>query len=433
MSEFAPKDLESLESALGPELFEAHETLEIEGCSIRATLSPESPESLCKVLEEMSRGSHPALLRGGGTRIALGTLSRGADLMLSTRKLLGGRCFEPDDGVIEVSAGMLVEDVRTQVSAEGWELPLDAGGAQTTVGGVIATAAIGPRCLGFGPVKKNVLGLEVVSASGVKTKCGGRVVKNVTGYDLAKLYTGCLGTLGVISGAWLRLQPRPTALMVRVAEFSESESALRIGLEASRRGSSRACSLLSPEVARSIAVEHSLAASWLLLVEFAGEEAECLQDAKWLEGAARAVDPGELPEREPASWMDALRESRPATQPALRIRITTLPTHVGKALPGLMEAHALLIVQPGLGVIEAEFPTADADGPVPDIAALLAVTRAAAKRCGGSLVIEDVSIWAKRELDVFGEVGPGLEIMKRLKSEFDPQSLLNPGRFVGGI
>jgi glycolate oxidase FAD binding subunit len=425
--------VEELCAALEPGLVDASPGIEVEGREMTAMLSPEDPDSLCRVLSELHERQIPVLIRGGGTRMGLGNLPGEVDLVLSTQALSGVRRYEPDDGVVEVSGGTPLEVVRKTVLERGWELPIDAGGAHSTIGGAIATAAYGPRCLGFGPVRRNVLGLEVVNASGTLTRCGGRVVKNVTGYDLAKLYTGSLGTLGVISGAWLRLQPRPRAIEVRVAEFSQTEGALAGGLVASRRGSARACVLLTPEFARRLGLGHSLAASWILLVEFAGEASECSHDAEWFEGEFSGTRPEGSSGEEALAAIDAARDVLATEPPAesARVRIATLPTKLEACLRPLVKTGAGIMVDPGLGLVHAEKPVRTGSAQLNEF---IAVARSAAGACSGSLLLQSLPSTAKRGLDVFGEdPGPEFAVMQRLKKEFDPHSLLNPGRFLGGL
>ncbi|MBW1885370.1 MAG: FAD-binding oxidoreductase [Deltaproteobacteria bacterium] len=403
--------VEELCAALESGLVDPHPGIEVEGREMTAMLSPEDPDSLCRVLSELHERQIPVLIRGGGTRMGLGNLPGEVDLVLSTRSLSGVRRY----------------------LERGWELPIDAGGAHSTIGGAIATAAYGPRCLGFGPVRRNVLGLEVVNASGTLTRCGGRVVKNVTGYDLAKLYTGSLGTLGVISGAWLRLQPRPRAIEVRVAEFSQTEGALAGGLVASRRGSARACVLLTPEFARRLGLGHSLAASWILLVEFAGEASECSHDAEWFEGEFSGTRPEGSSGEEAVAAIDAARDVLAAEPPAesARIRIATLPTKLEACLRPLIKTGAGIMVDPGLGLVHAEKPVRTGSAQLNEF---IAVARSAAGACSGSLLLQSLPSTAKRGLDVFGEdPGPEFGVMQRLKKEFDPHGLLNPGRFLGGL
>ena len=415
------------------EVIEGRPGIQVDGREINTVLSPRDPESLSRVLEQLSEEQIPVLIRGGGTRMGLGNRPDEVEVLLSTRSLSGVRRYEPDDGVVEVSGGTPLAEVREAVLDKGWVLPIDAGGSLATVGGAIASAAYGPRCLGFGPVRRNVLGLEVVSASGTLTRCGGRVVKNVTGYDLAKIYTGSLGTLGVISGAWLRLQPKPRAIEVRVAEFSESDQALAMGIVASRRSSARACVLLSPEVARRVGLEHSLAASFLLLVEFAGEESECRHDASWLESEMGATRPSQSSGEEALAMFDAVRESLVVGPEvaSVRVRIAALGTKLAACMRPLIKASARMTVDPGLGLMHAEL---SAESSAAAIDAFIEVARAAAEAASGTLVFESVPSELKHRFDVFGDgLGPELALMRRLKEEFDPKRLLNPGRFVGRI
>lgn len=426
-----------LRAALAPNEFEESSDLEIDGQKLVGLLVPQDTESLSRVLAQVSEQKLPVVVQGSGSKAGLGNVSGDARLGLSTKELTGVRCFEPDDGVVEVSGGTPLSQIRETVLVKGWELPIDAGGANATIGGVIATAAYGPRCLSFGPVRRNVLGAEIVHACGTMTKCGGRVVKNVTGYDLGKLYTGSLGTLGVISGAWLRLQPKPRSVVVRVAEFSQTDEALARGLEASRRSSSRACVLLSPDLARRASLHHSLAASWVLLAEFAGEESECNEDAAWIEKELGAVCP-DVPSGDAAlGYIDAVRDilSEGVEQAGVRTRVAALPTKLLDAARPLVKTGASMIMDPGLGLVFAQ--KADL-APGADTHRFLATAREAAEAAGGNMLIETLPPEAKQGVDVYGVglgvgLGGALEVMRRLKDEYDPGHLLNRGRFVGGI
>ncbi|MCP4037430.1 MAG: FAD-binding oxidoreductase [bacterium] len=421
--------LERLAAGLDPGAFELDPGIAIEGRTIAALLTPASPQVLGEMLSRLGAEDLRSLVRGGGTKLGLGNLPTDGEVVLSTCALSGVRRFEPEDGVVEASGGTPLRDVRAAVLERGWELPVDGGGADATLGGAIATGAYGPRCLGFGPVRRNVLGLEIVHASGKLTRCGGRVVKNVTGYDLAKLYTGSLGTLGVISGGWMRLQPKPRAIAVRTAEFSETDRALAAGLATSRRGTARACLLLSPDFAREVGVGHSLAASWVLVVELAGEISECERDAAWVEAEFSAVRPANHWGSEALATFDTLRDrfvSPLDAQPA-RLRIATLPTRLDPCVRRLTKTGARISIDPGLGLVHAETREAG------QLEGLLGAAREAARACGGSLLFESLPSEAKRGLDVFGEPGAELEVMRRLKQQFDPDARLNPGRFSGGI
>jgi glycolate oxidase FAD binding subunit len=196
--------------ALGSELtdcaLELHDPVPLDGVDIAATLSPRDGESLARAVAAVARAGLAAVPRGDGGHLGLGNPPSRADLFLSTLALSGVLAFEPAEGVCRAGAGTRLSELRRSVEAEGWELPLDGPGS-ATLGGALAAASVGPRSQGYGPARDAVLGLDVVLGSGERTRCGGRVVKNVTGYDLAKLYTGSFGSLGVIESAWLRLRP----------------------------------------------------------------------------------------------------------------------------------------------------------------------------------------------------------------------------------
>ena len=246
----------TLHAALGAAAIEAGGDAGLEGVAPCATLHPGDAPALARAVGALAASGLAALVRGGGTHMQLGNPPRRADVVLSTRRLAGVLAFDPGEGVCRVAAGTPLEALRAEVNAGGWELPLDPPGQGSTVGGALAAAAIGPRALGFGLPRDLVLGLDVVLADGTPTRCGGRVVKNVTGYDLAKLYTGSLGTLGVIAAAWLRLRPRPERVLVMEAPLAGVDAALGQGLAAARLASARAAALeLAPGGAARLVVE----------------------------------------------------------------------------------------------------------------------------------------------------------------------------------
>ena len=203
----------------------------IAGSQLRARVEPADGEALALCLDVLSGRGEPVLVMGSGTRMDLGNPARGVSLGLSSRRLNGITEFDAADGVIQVLAGTPLSELSRRVESEGWLLPLDPSGAGGTVGGALATADCGPRQRGFGPVRDAVLGIDTVLASGERTRCGARVVKNVTGYDLAKLYVGSLGTLAVIEKAWLRLKgvsvPTPLAKNLRLSRDYDANILLK--------------------------------------------------------------------------------------------------------------------------------------------------------------------------------------------------------------
>jgi hypothetical protein len=200
-----------------------------------------------------------------------------------------------------------------------------------------------------------------------------------------------------------------------------------------------------------------LAASWILLAEFAGDEAECRQDAEWFESELGGTRPEVFRGEDALASIDAVREALAAGlhTAGIRVRIATLPRKLEACVRPLVKTGARMMVDPGLGLVYAEI-AAEIAAEAPAEAAeddagtgssgnaasldlarvfeFIRIARAAAAACAGSLLFESLPSPAKREFDVFGEaLGPALAVMRRLKQEFDPQGLLNPHRFVGGI
>jgi FAD/FMN-containing dehydrogenase len=208
---------------------------EVDGAKLEIAIEPRDDQSLARSVATLAERGIGAIVRGGGTRIGFGNPPRGARVLLSTRRLAGVVEVDADEGVVRALAGTPLGEVRDEVLAAGWLLPFDAPGTHTTLGGVLATAAIGPRHLGFGRPRDLVLGLDVVLGDGARTRCGGRVVKNVTGYDLMKLQIGAHGAFGVIRAAWLRLRPLPESERTLSAVIGSDAASIARAVAAARR------------------------------------------------------------------------------------------------------------------------------------------------------------------------------------------------------
>jgi glycolate oxidase FAD binding subunit len=412
--------LERLTASLGREAVEEHERLDIDGAEPTVTIRPADGEALARALGELSACGLAALVKGGGNRLGLGNLLNRGEVLLSSQRLRGVDELDTDNGVCHVRAGTPLSEVRAAARAGGWELPLDAPGAGATAGGVVAAAAVGPRAQGFGLPRNLVLGLEVALASGERTRCGGRVVKNVSGYDLNKLYTGSLGTLGVIEGAWLRLCPIPERTLVLEAAGSSLDGVCERGLAAARRPTARAAAIAA-------SARTPTGRDVRLVVELAGDARNVEYDAAWLEQhcGARPAEGGALDQ------VRALQAACPGPS-GLRFRIDALPSSLEPALAQLCGSSATVLAYPGLGLLYAEVALEGERQPEAVDAAFRRAARTA-RAAGGGFVCEAAPAWAKRGRDVFGEEPAALPLMGALKRSFDPGGVLNPGRFAGRI
>ncbi len=409
-----PAELRSkLAAAVGVDAISEHAPRRLDGVDIDVTLRPSDGESLARSLMSLGAVGLSAVVLGGGNRVGVGNLPDREDLVwLSTERLSGVSEFDPDDGVCQVHAGTTLAQVRERVLPGGWELPLDASGAGATVGGVLAAAAVGPRALGFGRPRDLVLGLQVVLASGERTRCGGRVVKNVTGYDLNKLYTGSFGTLCVIESAWLRLRPRPEEIRVVEALDPELPGLAERCMAAARRFSVRAAVLVAASGATR------------LVLELAGDAASVARDAAWLEAqvGARPAAP------------DAVERAAAFASPetgGLRFRIDALPTRFADTWEALCSSSDRVVAYPGLGLLYAELSVESGDED--ELHAVFQRAARVAGRAGGGFLCESAPAWAKRGRDVFGAGEANRRLARSLKQRFDPGGVLSPGRFAGCV
>jgi glycolate oxidase FAD binding subunit len=393
-------------AALGPEHVFVHEPRAVEGAKLEATLRPRSGEALGEALRLLGEEKLPALVRGGGSRLASANAPCRARVLLETAELAFPPEIDAEEGVMRCAAGSRLAALGEALAGSGWELPLDPPGRASTLGGALAAAAVGPR---FAQPRDAVLGLGVALANGERIRCGGRVVKNVTGYDLAKLFVGSFGTLGVIEWAWLRLRPVPEETRTCVAPLGLAAEHDAAALAAARRPTVRAAALAD-------------APRWLVL-ELAGDAAAVAADAEALERANGAI-PFE------AGALEQVRAAQAAGP--LRVRIAALPTRLPAAALLLRDAGGELLVHPARGLAWARFPLEAPDDERGVDRALRAATTAAAE-AGGARRIEEAPVAAREGREVFGGGAATLALERALKHQYDPASLLNPGRFAGGL
>ena len=386
-------------------------------------VSPPDGAAVSAVVRVLGEQRATALVRGRGTRDSLGNRMGPVDVVLSTRALEGVDELDLQDGVVHVRAGTTLEALRDAVAPHGWEVPLGAP-VGASVGGALATASVGPRRLAQGPPRDCVLGLEVVLGSSERTRCGGRVVKNVTGFDLAKLYTGSFGCLGVIESGWLRLRPAPEVSLQLLSPLDAVEDPGGLAIAGARRASARCCALVDRALASraGLATGASEGSAGVLVAEFAGPAPSVEEDARWLAGECAAREAG-------GDAVEALGVLESAAC-AVRARLAVLPSSCRPAATALRRAGAQCVVHPGIGLIYALW---DDPGDAP--AAGLAVADAA-RRFEGEARFERLPPVQGETLDVFGVGRDPRAVVSRmrvLKQRFDPAGVLNPGRFLGRL
>ncbi len=394
------------------------------------------PASVSNVSELMALAHAEGLAvapKGSGSSLALGNRPRRLDVVLDLAGLSAVVDYVPADLVATVEAGLSLGALNTQLAGHGQTLALDPiGGASRTIGGILASNASGPLRFRYGTGRDVLLGVRFVQADGTITWGGSRVVKSVTGYDVPKLMVGSLGTLAIIVEATLRLHPIPSARGSVSFAFDAPETAaglltalLDSSLEPDR------LTLLNREAGR--ACEH--AAEGPVVLASIGSVREAVQTQS--ETLARLASAhGAVSRVVTDSIWDTLAKALAAP---VVLKLGCEPKQVVSWLGEIerrasrLDLRASVVAQPGSGTLECALL-----GPVPGAAALdrelLAALREGLSHEGGSLVVEQAPTELKSELDVWGRISPeSFAIMSRLKKEFDPTGVLNPGRFVGGL
>lgn len=425
--------------------------LAVDGVTPQGAAFPASAEETAQVMKLAAAESLAVVPKGGGTALSLGNPPERADIILGTRRMDHIVDHAAADLTATVGAGITVQRLNEALAEQGQGVLLDAPLAErATIGGVLASDTVGPRRLGFGGPRDRLIGIRVADAAGNLIKGGGRVVKNVAGYDLNKLFVGSHGTLGVIVEATFKLAPLPNIRAAMVGGFSTLEDAMAAAAEL-RAGWLRplALELLNGTAYGLISARTSTPGMadrpYILVVDLGGgpaaverQKRDCHKAIVETGGISMAVEGHQY---YPAFWKALLDLGRRDDGPASMI--TRCSVQFGQVLP-LVHGHEAMAEG---GKLEIGIDVHLASGTIrgfwwgekkgmadhDTLADTVPTLRTAAGHVGGAFVVESCPLPVKRKLDVWGPVGPELAIMKRLKQQFDPERILSPGRFVGGI
>ena len=373
---------------------------------------PADATECAELLAAAARERRTVRILGSNTKAYVGDVVA-TDIEIGTSRLGGVIDHEPADLTVTVGAGMRIAELAQVLERAGQFLPLDPPHAdEATVGGVIAANSNGFWRARYGAVRDLLIGTRIALADGSVTRAGGRVVKNVAGYDLDKLLVGSFGTLGVIVEATFKVLPLPTASDGIVARFGRSADAFGAA-DAIVRGASRV---------EACVVERSEGTAWRLAVQARGNAAtvkRAIEDAR-RESAIRQGETSEL-----GAAFAALRElPARATEGALvrvSLPIAASPAYAETAarLPSL----DALVADAASGVIRAHL-LGDDDAVVRDAEALLV----AARVVGGAGRIERRAEQLRPRLQTWPTRPNGDFLMRRIKEAFDPAGILEPGR-----
>lgn len=357
-------------------------------------------------------------IRGAGTKQSWGAQTTRTDVVLSTLGLNAPPDHVAGDLVATVSAGASLDAVNDVLRRERQWLPLDpAGTNRATIGGIIATNDSGPRRHRFGTPRDLIIGIEIALADGRIAKAGGRVVKNVAGYDLSKLLCGSLGGLAVVTSATFKLSPLPPASSTLVATLPDAQSAgaLAVAFTGSALTPSTV-ELQSPPHRLLIRFETSPRATERQIAAAAGL---CTKH-----GATTEVLTGQA---EADAWN--AHEQRMAGDAGTVVKLTSLPTDTA----GMLLRVETLTAEQGVGYTAAGRAALGVifvrlGGDSARHAAIVGELRREATAHGGSAVLLAAPADLKTRLGAWGPNSDAVPIMRAVKARFDPRGTLNPGR-----
>ncbi|MFQ5816851.1 MAG: FAD-binding oxidoreductase [Terriglobia bacterium] len=421
----------------------------VDGIVPAAVVEPESPEQVCAIVR-WARAERAALRPvGSGCLLGWGGLPERVDVVVSLARVNSVLHYDPGDLTLGVGAGMPLARLQETLAKHNQFLPANPPAAdEAQIGGLLATNLSGPWRYAYGSWRDFVLGLRFVAGTGKLVRTGGRVVKNVAGYDLSKLLIGSLGTLGIIVEVNFKAFPQPAETSTWIAEFADVRAALALRSAIVHSPlQPMAIELLDAAAARLVRHSQLSTSPWSLIVE-AGGPAKVLERYD-TELAQRARQAGASRytriqgDEEATLWAgiaDFPRRARAASPGTTIVKaslpLTQMETFLAQAaqsaqryaLPTAAGARA------GSGIVYLALlaESAEAD-------AVERVSQASTEMIhygtslGGRVMIEWAPTAVKRQVNVWGPARDDLALMQALKREFDPDRILNPGRFVAQL
>jgi glycolate oxidase FAD binding subunit len=384
---------------------------------------PASPEEAGELLRDCAAGGLRLRARGGGTKLGWGCPVPDADVDVMTGQL--DRVIEHNAGDLTaiLQAGVPLATAQQVFAAAGQRLALDpplggpgaAGEGAATIGGVVATGDSGPLRHRYGAARDLLLGITVALSDGTIARAGGKVIKNVAGYDLAKLFAGSFGTLGMILEVVVRLHPRPPRTC-SVAGRTEDAAAL-----------GRAASAL----AHAPLQMDCLDVSWEqgrgeVLARFGGAacEVQAASAVRLIESCG--VDATVIEGNDGVVWERQRSRQRSAPAEGAIVRVSGLPAELPRVIRATERVGGSLVGRAALGLSWVDLPARPGDlaGRVEELRRDLTPF---------PCTVLDAPDEVRSKVDVWGHDPSAVALMRRLKGSFDPAGVCNPGMFVGGI
>jgi glycolate oxidase FAD binding subunit len=403
----------------------------VDGKEPALLILPSSAEQVGAALRVCSEVKATVAPWGGGTVMGIGNPPRQIDVVVGLERL--NQLVEHDQANLTatVQSGYRLAPLQAILKQQNQFLPFDPPApARATVGGVLATNLNGPRRSHYGSVRDLVIGMKVVLASGEEIKAGGKVVKNVAGYDMCKLFVGSLGTLGIITEATLRMAPIPETAATLVASGTLGE-AQQFTNELSRSQLlPSAIFLFSPEASKVNPIEQS---QWRVAVCCEGFEKSVTRHLHDTRQAAAEIGLGSeiLQANDHHRFWDDVRDF-PLQANRLVYRVTVPRASTAAVIQAVYNFSAAgfrpeIVSDPAVGIIWISL------APNQEAVKWFTKLRTEVRAHRGHAVLFAAPAELKQGVDVWGPAPPALSLMREIKRQFDPKNILNPGRFAGGI
>ena len=400
--------------------------LTVDGVCPRFSVAPADIAQMQAVMELCHQQGLTVLPVGGGTQLDLGGVPSARSVAVTTSRLNRVVEHAANDLVVIAEAGLTLSSLQSRLAQHQQYLPLDAPDPErATLGGIIAANTSGPMRLGHGTVRDLLIGVRAVMADGTLIKGGGRVMKNVAGYDLCKLFTGQLGTLGIVVEATLRTKPNPERMAVGKARISSAEQG------------EQALAALINDFGLPAFLEIRDEGQQFILAGYQGNRDEV---AFQVEQFRRSVDSHGLLDTEILFDAEAIELHReltdfPTRTCTLSFKATTQSSNVTQALREMRDRsnslglQLALLAHAGSGVVLGLITSDNAE----NVRRFIEETTSTCVSNGGTVVITSADVALKQMLPVWGPSQPAWTLFREIKDKLDPNGILNPGRFVAGI
>jgi glycolate oxidase FAD binding subunit len=410
------------------------------GNSGRVTIFPKTEQEISTVLVYANTNGHSVFIMGGGTKRGYGGMLEKADILLSLAQYTGIVEHNPGDMTITVKAGTSFQEIETYLARYKQKIPLDPYNPKhATIGGIVSANDSGPKRLGYGSARDNVIGLRMVYPDGTLIRSGGKVVKNVAGYDMNKLFIGAMGTLGVVSQVTVKLRPIAKYESILFVSFSERN------VEEIRAFAAKLLDSMIEPISLEI-LNPSLAGKLTNINQYTLQIS--FEDVKssvhYQEDVIKKIIPDKttlrsLSQNEAKSFWDSFYHQQPnglinvtTTEAVLKIGVVNLD-----AIKILQEAeliadacHVSIEAHGGLGTGICYLTIR---GATEDILSAIQHMRKSAVKHGGYAVVKHLPFSLRKKINVWGEKTAAHFLFEGIKQKIDTNIILNKNRYVGGI